>query len=201
LTAFLLIRHGLTDAVDRRLAGIAPGSHLNEIGRAQVARLVEQLHHVQLRAVVSSPLERTRETADPIGRDHGLEVQVIPAFLEYDVGVWTGMPFVDLDANDAWHRFNAVRSVTRPEGGELMLDVQHRSVTALLELRGRYTEGTVAVVSHGDVIRAMLLFALGVPFDFYSRLVILPARISVIELSAAAPRVLQVNGDSVSVIA
>src|ERR671936_2618480 len=117
MTTFLLIRHGLTDAVDHRPAGIAPGTHLNEVGRAQVARLVEQLRHVQLTAVVSSPLERTRETADPIGRDHRLEVQAIPAFLEYDVGAWTGMPFVDLDANDAWHRFNAVRSITRPERG------------------------------------------------------------------------------------
>jgi broad specificity phosphatase PhoE len=201
MTTFLLIRHGLTDAVDHHLAGIAPGTHLNEVGRAQVARLVEQLHDIPLTAVVSSPLERTRETAGPIGRDHGLEVQTIPAFLEYDVGAWTGTAFVDLDANDAWHRFNAVRSVTRPEAGELMLDVQHRSVTALLELRARYAGGTVAVVSHGDVIRAMLLFALGMPFDFYSRLVILPARISVIELSVEAPRVLQVNGDNASVLA
>jgi broad specificity phosphatase PhoE len=201
LTTFLLIRHGLTDAVDHRLAGIAPGTHLNEVGRAQVARLVEQLHHIALTAVVSSPLERTRETADPIGRDHGLDVETIPGFLEYDVGAWTGMPFVDLDANDAWHRFNAVRSVTRPERGELMLDVQHRSVNALLDLRSRYADAVVAVVSHGDVIRAMLLFALGMPFDFYDRLVILPARISIVELSAGAPRVLQVNGANASVIA
>jgi probable phosphoglycerate mutase len=201
MTTFLLIRHGLTDAVDHRLAGIAPGTHLNDIGRAQAARLVDQLHEVPLTAIVSSPLERTRETAEPIGRDHGLEVQPIPAFLEYDVGAWTGMPFVDLDANEAWHRFNTVRSVNRPEQGELMLDVQHRSVSALLDLHARYVDGMVAVVSHGDVIRAMLLFVLGMPFDFYSRLVILPARISVVELTADAPRVLQVNGDNASVLA
>ena len=92
MTTFLLIRHGLTDAVDHRLAGIAPGTHLNEIGRTQAERLVEQLRNVPLTAIVSSPLERTRETADPLARDRGLPVETNAAFLEYDVGAWTGMP-------------------------------------------------------------------------------------------------------------
>jgi probable phosphomutase (TIGR03848 family) len=201
MTTFLLIRHGLTDAVDHRLAGIAPGIHLNAVGQAQVARLVERLHHVPLTAIVSSPLERTRETAEPIGRDHGLEVQTNAAFLEYDVGAWTGTPFVDLDADECWSRFNAFRSVTRPERGELMLDVQHRAVSALLDLKTRDPDGIVAVVSHGDVIRAMLLFALGMPLDLYRRLEILPAHISIVRLSAEAPRVLLVNGDNASAVA
>jgi broad specificity phosphatase PhoE len=200
MTTFLLIRHGLTDAVDHFLAGIAPGTHLNEIGRMQVAQLVERLHGIPLTAIVASPLERTRETADPIGRDHRLPVETSPAFLEYDVGAWTGTVFRDLDANESWHRFNAVRSVTRPERGELMLDVQHRSVSALLDLQTRDPDGIVAIVSHGDVIRAMLLFALGMPIDFYHRLEIQPARISIIKFSAEPPRVLQVNGDNASVI-
>jgi broad specificity phosphatase PhoE len=195
-TTFLLIRHGLTDAVNHHLAGIAPGTHLNEAGKAQVARLVERLRTVPLTAIVSSPLERTRETADPIGRDHGLEVQTSAAFLEYDVGAWTGTAFVDLDADETWHRFNSVRSMTRPQRGELMIDVQHRAVSALLDLEARYRGKIVAVVSHGDVIRALLLYALGMPIDFYGRLEILPARISIVRLSAEPPRVLLMNSDS-----
>jgi broad specificity phosphatase PhoE len=201
MTTFLLIRHGLTDAVNHYVAGVAPGTHLNDIGRTQVAQLVAHLHDIPLTAVVSSPLERTRETADPIGRDHDLAVQTDPAFLEYDAGAWTGAMFCDLDADASWQRFKAVRSVTRPERGELMLEVQQRSVRALLNLHTRYPDGIVAVVSHGDVIRAMLLFALGMPIDFYHRLEILPARISIVELSTGPPRVLQMNGDNSSVIA
>jgi len=201
MTTFLLIRHGLTDAVDHRLAGIAPGTHLNDIGRTQAERLVEQLRNVPLTAIVSSPLERTRETADPIARDRGLPVETNAAFLEYDVGAWTGMPFTALDTNAAWHRFNTARSVTRPERGELMIEVQQRAVTALVDLAARYRDGTVAVVSHGDVIRAMLLFALGMPIDFYHRLEILPARISIVEFTGDLPRVLQVNGDTASIVA
>jgi broad specificity phosphatase PhoE len=200
MTTFLLIRHGLTDAVDHRLAGIAPGTYLNEAGRTQVARLVDVLHHVPLAAIVSSPLERTRETADAIGRDHGLAVETVSAFLEYDVGAWTGLPFTALDHNAQWHRFNAARSVTRPDGGELMIDVQRRAVHAVLDLRARYDGAIVAVVSHGDVIRAMLLYALGMPIDFYHRLEILPARISIVQFTSELPRVLQMNGDTASIV-
>src|SRR5439155_11273632 len=72
MTRLLLIRHGLTDAVGHHLAGIAPGTHLNDVGLAQVAALVARLHDVPLTAIVSSPLERTRETAEPIANDHAL---------------------------------------------------------------------------------------------------------------------------------
>ena len=76
-----------------------------------------------------------------------------------------------------------------------------RQLAASLQIGVFDREGDVAIVSHGDVIRAMLLFALGMPIDFYHRLEVLPARISIIEVSAEPPRVLQVNGDNASVIA
>jgi broad specificity phosphatase PhoE len=196
VTTFLLIRHGQTDAVGHHLAGVAPGTHLNDEGRAQTLRLVERLHCVPLAAVASSPLERTMETAVPVARDHHLDVEPLPAFLEYDVGAWTGATFAALESDAAWQRFNTMRSTSRPERGELMLEVQTRSVAALLDLRRRYTSGNVAVFSHGDVIRAMLLFVLGMPIDFFNRIEILPARITVVEFGEDAPRVLLVNGDS-----
>jgi probable phosphoglycerate mutase len=200
MTRFLIIRHGLTDAVGHTMSGIAPGTHLNETGRSQVAALVERVHDVPIAAIVSSPLERTRETADPIARDHGLTLEIEPAFIEYDFGAWTGRTFASVDDDVLWQRFNRVRSVTQAPDGELMITVQHRSVTALLGLAYRYRTGTVAVVSHGDVIRSMLLFALGMPIDFYHRLEISPARISIVEIGEDdPPRVLQVNGEGAAV--
>lgn len=62
----LLIRHGLTDAVGRAMMGRSPGVHLNGVGHAQAERLAERLRGTALAAIVSSPLERTRETAAPI---------------------------------------------------------------------------------------------------------------------------------------
>jgi broad specificity phosphatase PhoE len=75
-----------------------------------------------------------------------------------------------------------------------MLAVQYRAVAALLDLARRYPAGTMAVVSHGDVIRAALLFFLGMPIDFVHRLEVSPASVSIVELSETAVRVVQVNG-------
>jgi probable phosphoglycerate mutase len=196
-TRFLLVRHGLTDAIGRYLSGTAEGTALNATGKAQVERLVECLRPVRLAAVVSSPLERTRQTAEPIAASHGLPVRIEPAFVEYEVGSWTGRPFPELDRDPAWPRFNSTRSLVRPPGGELMAEVQLRAVNALLDLAVPHRGTTVAVVSHGDVIRAVLMYFLGMPLDFVHRIEISPARISVVSLEDHSPTVLQVNGDGV----
>ena len=77
-----------------------------------------------------------------------------------------------------------------------MVGVQQRAVEALLHIHRTFPSATVAAVSHGDVIRAALLFTLGMPLDFYDRLEVRTASVSIIELGDAAPRVLLVNGDS-----
>ncbi len=196
----MLIRHGNTDAVARYHSGRAPGLHLNPEGRAQLERLTAALHAVPLAAVVSSPLERTRETAEPLARDHGLEVEADPAFIEVETGAWTGVTFAALDSSEEWRRYNVARALTRPPGGELLIDVQRRAVDALLGWRSRYPSGTVAIVTHADVIRAILQYVLGVPIDYVQRIEISPALISIVEVGEASTRVLQVNGESARLI-
>ena len=196
MTRFLLIRHADHPAIGQYLAGQAAGLHLSDAGRQQVHALVTTLHDVPLIAVISSPMERTRETAEPIARDHGLDLQLVDDLVEFGVGEWTGRTFAQLDGEPEWRRFNELRSVTRPPNGELMLEVQARSVAAILRLHERYPEGTIAVVFHGDVIRAVLLYVLGMPIDFLHRLEISPARISIVDVDLNGVRVLQVNGES-----
>jgi broad specificity phosphatase PhoE len=196
VTTFYLIRHGHTSAIDHYLAGRAPGTPLTDEGRAQVARLVERMHAVPLTAVVASPLERTQQTAQPLATDHGLEVTTIEDVIEVESGEWTGATFRALEGNDLWRRYNSARAITRPAGGELMLEVQLRAVKAVVELAQRHRSGHVAVISHGDVIRALLLYFLGMPIDFVHRIEISPARVSVVALSDEGARVLLMNGDS-----
>ena len=121
-TTFLLIRHGLTDAVGRFVSGTAPGLHLNDEGRRQVEELGRRLAATPLDAIVSSPLGRTRETADAIARGRGAAVEIDDRFLEVDAGAWTGRTFAELDADPDWQRYSRDRSVTRPPGGEPMID-------------------------------------------------------------------------------
>jgi probable phosphoglycerate mutase len=201
MTRFYLLRHADHDAIGRYLAGVAPGLHLNDAGRRRVGEIVAAMHDVSLDAVVSSPLERTRETAEPLARDHRLELAIDDRFIEYGVGEWTGRSFASLDPTAEWRRFNELRSLTHAPGGELMLDVQRRAIAGLLGWRERCPDGAIAIVSHGDVIRAVLLYLLGMPVDYLHRIEVSPGSISVFEIGVDSVRVWQVNGGSAPPVA
>ncbi|HKU44432.1 MAG TPA: histidine phosphatase family protein [Polyangiales bacterium] len=194
MTRFLLIRHGSTDMLDIGISGRAPGISLNVQGQREVERLVERLATRSIAALYVSPLERTRETAAALERRFGLRAVEEPAFLELDFGEWTGQDFGSLHADPRWRDFNLFRCGTRIPDGELMLETQARSVSRLLELRDRHRGTTVAIVSHGDVIKVALLYFLGMPLDHHVRLDVAPASCSELELGRDWVRVLSISG-------
>jgi probable phosphoglycerate mutase len=200
MTTFLLIRHGLTDAVGNLMSGRSEGVHLNGTGEAQARTLSDRLGPMTIDAVYASPLERTRKTAQALADARGLQVKVDDRLIEIDYGRWTGKRFADMTGKPEWTLYNTVRSVTRPPDGDSLLDIQHRAVNALLDLHSRHRDGTVAVVSHADTLRAIVLYFLGMPADFVLRLELSPARITVLQLGDGPPRMLQVNGDTVPAI-
>src|SRR5262245_47888989 len=120
MTTFLLIRHGETDAVGKRVTGWQPGWHLNSRGKQQVERLVERMMQLPIHAVYSSPLERAIETAEPIARSHDLRVGALEDFGEIHVGAWEGLTMQELEPREDWKLFNTYRSGTRCPGGELI---------------------------------------------------------------------------------
>jgi probable phosphomutase (TIGR03848 family) len=193
VTTILLVRHATCDPVGRSLAGRAPGVLLNAEGRAQAARLAELLRAAPITAVYSSPLERAAETAAAIALPRAQRVIVDDRLTELDFGDWTGQSLDALQPDESWRHFNGFRSGTRPPAGELMLEAQARAVDALLAARESHGDESVAMVSHGDVIRAVLAYFLAIPLDLASRLEITPASVSVLELHAWGPRVLRVN--------
>ncbi|HUR32637.1 MAG TPA: histidine phosphatase family protein [Vicinamibacterales bacterium] len=197
MTTFLLIRHGLTDAVGKVMAGHSAGVHLNATGRDQAASLPARLGQLPIAAIYASPLERTRETAQAIADARGVPVEIERRFIEVDFGRWTNRRFADLADDSHWQLYNAFRGVTRPPDGEALVDVQQRTAEALFDLHARHPDHVVAIVSHADTLRAILMYFLGMPIDFVQRLDLSPGRISVLQLGHGAPRVLQVNGFSV----
>ncbi|HEX8985597.1 MAG TPA: histidine phosphatase family protein [Bryobacteraceae bacterium] len=192
-TRVLLIRHGDNDFVGRTLAGWLPGVHLNRSGRRQAEKLAERLSGAPIRAIYTSPLERTCETAAPLAARLGLELRISEGLGEVRLGEWTGRAIRDLEDDPQWRRFNAARSSTRIPGGELMLEVQARMVEAFEGFRRNHPDSMVAAFSHGDPIRVLLLDALGMPLDYIHRLEISTAGVSVIELNEWGPTVLRVN--------
>ena len=193
VSTFYLIRHGANDFVGHTLAGRLPNVHLNAEGKKQVRRLAERLAQVDFHRVISSPLERARETAFPLAEALGLQVDVDAAFVEVNFGDWTGKTVAELSSDPLWKNWNAYRTGARIPNGESMLEIQQRAVAALLDLHQKFPEQRIAIVSHGDVIRAILLHFLGMSLDLVHRLEISPASFSVVALHDNFAQVLAVN--------
>jgi probable phosphomutase (TIGR03848 family) len=193
MTTLLLVRHGHTDAAGKRLTGWAPGVHLNELGRLQAERLVERLDGVRIDTIVSSPLERCRETAAPLAKARGHAVDVKRAWIEVGYGEWTGRSISQLRRTKLWRRVMFAPSNVRFPGGESLLEVQVRAVDATLDIASRPARGNVVVVSHADVIRLLVAHLAGMHADHLQRLSIDTASITAVSISDGFPRLLTVN--------
>lgn len=192
-TTLLLVRHGQTDWIGSGIAGRQPGVHLNALGVEQASRLPARLAGLALAAIYSSPLERTRETAAPLAAERGLEVRDCEDAIELGFGDWTSERFSVLERERRWQRFNSFRSFTRAPAGELMPEVQTRIVRGIEQLRVSHRGETIAVFSHGDVIRAAVAYFLGVPLDLFQRIEIRPVSVSRMRLDDDGVLVLGVN--------
>jgi broad specificity phosphatase PhoE len=155
--------------------------------------LAEELAAHAIAAVVSSPLERTRETAEAIAKPHGLVVDIEPRLTEIDCGQWTGMSFEAMRGDPVWNDFHTFRSTLCPPGGETMLAAQLRAIEAMMRLRERWPGQELVVVTHGDVVKVVLAHFLGVPLDLFQRIEISPASRSVVRLFATDVRAEGVN--------
>ena len=193
MTNFLLVRHGLHVFGADRIAGRTPAVDLSSAGRAQAEQLAERLAHIELHAIYCSPIERTVQTHAPLAARHGLTVTYSDALVEVDYGDWTGRRLDELAEDEEWRRWNAFRSGTRVPGGESMLEIQARVVAEMQRLTDRHPRQNVALVSHGDVIKAAIAYALGVPLDLFQRIEISPASVSVVQIESYGPWVLCVN--------
>lgn len=193
MTTFYLIRHAVNDLVGKTIAGRMPGVSLNREGRRQAEQLAERLAEEPIQLIFSSPLERAVETAMPLAKRLGKDVQISEALNEIDFGDWTNQTCEHLAGLPWWQRWNTFRSGTRIPGGEIMLDVQTRMVNEIQRLHTGYPEKTVALFSHGDPIRGALAYYLGAPLDLFQRIEIDPASVSILVLSENGPRVVGLN--------
>lgn len=196
MTQILLIRHAVNDVMKaKKLAGWMPDVHINEEGRQQAQAVAERLNGVPITAIYASPLDRTRETAEPLAQALGLEVQIREDIGEVQYGDWTGKSLEELSKLDAWRVVQLYPSGMRFPGGETIREMQARIVNQLESIAADHPREIVAVFSHADVIKAALAHYLGVHLDLFQRIVINPTSVSVLRLTPYGPQVLRVNDD------
>jgi len=194
---FLLIRHGENDFVKQgRLAGRLPGVHLNEKGLAQAAEVAEKVKGAPVKAVYSSPLERTMETAEPIA--HALDLEVLPrtGLLEVDVGEWQNKTLKELARRKIWRAVHTSPSRVHFPGGESFAEAQQRIFQEIEALALRHSEKELVVcVTHSDLIKLAVAYFIGLPLDMFQRLQIHPASISALQVGETSSRLLTLNYD------
>jgi probable phosphomutase (TIGR03848 family) len=197
VTTVILLRHGRTTAnAGGVLAGWSPGIELDETGRAQVAAVGARLAPVPLAAVVSSPLERCRQTAAAVLDGRELQLQTDDRLGEARYGDWTGRPLKELAKEPLWRVVQQHPSAAVFPGpeGEGLAQTQARAVAAVREWNARLGPDAVWLAcSHGDVIKAVLADALGLHLDAFQRIVVDPASISVVSYTETRPFVVRVN--------
>jgi broad specificity phosphatase PhoE len=194
MTTFALIRHASHALLGHRIVGRRPGVQLSPDGLREAEALARRLEGWPIQALYSSPLERARATAATIAERLRLDVQVADELNEIDYGDWTDCTLADLREIPEWRRFNRFRSGSRIPGGESTVEVQERALRLLERLCCAHPEETVALVSHGDVIKATLAYYLGVPLDLSGRIELSPASLSIVRVEPHGPEVLLING-------
>ncbi|MCU1527723.1 MAG: histidine phosphatase [Frondihabitans sp.] len=200
----ILVRHGRTTAnTAGMLAGRALGVKLDATGREQAARTAERLAVVPLVGVVSSPLERCRQTARYVldKQNPELSFSIDKSITECDYGDWQGRPLKELATEKLWSVVQTQPSAAVFPGGESLAAMQARSVAAIRRhdaaFEAEHGPGAVWVaVSHGDIIKAILADAYGMHLDLFQRISVGPASVSIVRYGANRPDVVTTNTDS-----
>ncbi len=188
-TWLYLIRHGVTAwHKEGRLLG-QRDIPLDDDGMAQAECLADALAGAPLREVVSSPLVRAVQTAEIFGRRRGIEVARDPRLGDLRIGSWEGRPAAEVHASAEWRRMIAVPDERAPDG-ESLRELAHRARGAIDQILADNPSGdAVAVITHGSIIRALVLEYLEAPLESYELIDVALASITSVAFHGARPRI------------
>lgn len=193
-TSIILVRHAAHAHLGKILSGRTPGIPLSEAGRGQAARLRETLAGETLDGVQTSPVQRSKETAEAIAADRAdLAVETVEPLNEIDFGDWSGAAFDDLEADPRWHEWNSERASGTTPGGETMIAAQHRAWTHITQAAEANPERTILMVSHCDIIRAVVARVLDLSLNAVHRFDVEPASITRLLVGSWGARLISLN--------
>jgi broad specificity phosphatase PhoE len=180
----ILMRHGET-AWNRvgRVMGRSP-VELDERGRAQVEASVPFARLLELDLIISSPLQRARQSAEIIAAGVGaISVTDEPQLEEVRYGRWEGMTFEQLLQDQDYLKYREQPLSSSTPGGETLYEVQRRGVEAINRVIAANPGKRALFVSHGDIIRTALAHFLKVELEHFRRIRVDNAAFSAIEIS------------------
>jgi probable phosphoglycerate mutase len=185
-TTLVLVRHGATDhTTDKRFSG--RGGHdpaLNNDGLAQVRAVADWLAPLgdEIDVVLSSPLRRTRETAEIIAQRLNHPVEVEEGLAEAAFGTWEGLTFHEVqqaypDDLDAWL---GALDVAPGGHGDSFEEMDRKVRRTRDKILGAFPGKAVLAVTHVTPIKLLVRMALGAPLDAVYKMELAPASVTVI---------------------
>lgn len=191
----LLVRHGETPwNVERRVMGMRPIG-LTPNGQVQLTQIARALAPVALDAVYTSPAQRTRESADILLAHREAPTTLIEhdAFAEVDYGDWIGHPFTAFEGTTAFFDYLLRPSTFQVPGGERLTDMQRRAVAGVESIATRHTPGRVAVVTHADIVKAIVVHYVGAPLDHWHRYWVVNGSVTILRIANGRGRLVGMN--------
>lgn len=157
-----VIRHGKTDwNLECRIQG-KTNTSLNEIGINQAEEVREKLESKKIDLIISSPLDRTRQTAEIINKNMKLPIKYNENLMERNFGIYEGKNSKEIED---WKEFLKYHENKEIEEGEKIQDFFGRVFNSLSEIEKEYKDKNVLLVTHGGVARAIDCYFNGIPED------------------------------------
>jgi probable phosphoglycerate mutase len=180
-----LVRHGQTALTpQRKFSGIGPlDPELTPPGLKEAELLANEIEKIKPDVLISSPLRRTRQTADAISKLTGLKIEFDEMWKECDFGVWDGLSIEEVKAGypEDYAMWVSTSSFA-PPGGESYDSAMARAVQGLQEISAEYTHKKVCVVTHNGMIKTALAAAIRAEPSVIFNLDVSPASISTISI-------------------
>lgn len=162
-----IVRHG--QSLGNLKGGFAGHTDypLSELGHKQARITADFLKSEQIDAVISSPLSRAVQTAEPIAQDRGLDIITNEGFIEMNFGEWEGMAIEEVEEkyDGAFTVWKTQMYKTVCPGGESTIECYNRAIKALESTAKQYEEKNVCITTHGAVIRCLCCYLHGMPIE------------------------------------
>jgi len=155
--------------------------------------IAQRLAQAPLKAIYSSPLERARETAEPLAQVKKLTVLIRSGLGEVQYGQWTGKSLKALKRTKLWPVVQRHPARMEFPEGETFRAVQARAVDEVEKIAREHPKDLVAAFSHGDVIKLIVAHYLGVPLDLFQRLMVNTGSITVLHLEGSHAALVKLN--------
>lgn len=203
MSQIVLLRHAHSSANKKGiLSGRSEGVALSSAGEDQARKLIQRLEQVRFSAIRVSPMQRCLETIEPWLDLQNASMKKItkiePDITEVDFGSWTGKKLSHLRLKKEWKIVQRNPEVMQFPGGESLDQLQRRALKAVSTLASLRGNGPKLMVTHADVIKAILSGLLFSGLKDFQKFIVDPASFSVIDFNKKGSRIVSVNNTHAS---